>query len=334
MHNYPFEGLISSKQYEEQYIKPAVGSPLPRTKSRVKSEENEYMFLEDLRLRALPYDRGASKGFSLDINSSDEKTLDLVRDAIPALHYRHGRLEESFRDYIQGALPVLATGTLYLEIEYFWDPENEEGRPIAFRLDMLRPEFVTKRYRKYHYLTPDQSEVDDEDNDDEHWSKRPIDQKVLIVVSLPRQLRRELDRTLRVIKATGPELNVLLDFANGVYGENSGFNFSAYQRMSHDIVLRASKSVGWTRRGAYTEDLLDPEKAWRAMQFTRTIVKLRDIATQGLQQAIDQAGSKIGFTAELKLSHVLTEEHLDRLESELEAGTRPIGDMFSPKAHP
>ena len=244
MNRYPFEGLVSSKNHREKHIKPAVGSRLPRTNSRIKFGENEYMFLEDLRLRALPYDRGENKGFNLDINSSDEKTLDLVRDAIPALHYRHGQLEESFRDYIHSALPALAKGTLYLEIEYFWDPENQEGRPVAFRLDMLRSELVTKRFRKYYYSALDQSKVDDDD--DKHWSKRPIDPKVLIVVSLPRQLRRELDRTLRVIKATGPELNVLLDFANGVHGENSGFSFSTYQRMSHDIVLRASKSVGWT----------------------------------------------------------------------------------------
>lgn len=328
MHNYPFEGLISSKQYEEQYIKPMVGSP--RKSSRVRYGENEYLFLEDLRLYALPYDRGSNKGFSLDLDSSDEKVLDLIRNALPALHYRHGRLEDSFRDYLQGALPALALGNLYLEIEYFWDPKDKIGRPTAFRLDMLRSENVIKRYGKYHYLTSEQPEVDK----DRYWSKRTLDRKFLLVISLPKQLQRELNRTLRVIRAAGTELEVFLDFTNGAYGKNSGFNFSTYQRISHDIVLRASKAVGWSRRGAYTENLLDPEKAWRAIQFARTIVKLREIAVQGLQQAINQAGSKIGFSAELKLSDVLTEEHLDRLESDLEAGTRPIGDMLSPRAHP
>ena len=328
MNKYPFEGLIGSEQHRSRYIDPATGSRVPRTGARAKPGENEYMFLEDLRMRALPYGRGSDEGFRLDIHPSDEKVLDLVRDALPALNYRHGRIDESFRDYTQIALPALAQGDLYLEIEYFRDPGDQAGRPVAFRIDLLRSELVAKRYGKYRYLVPSQSEVEE----NKRWSSEPLDPKFLVVVSLPRRLRRELDRTLRVIRAAGQDLSVLLDFTNGVHGNNSGFNFSTYQRRSHDIVLRASKSIGWAGRGTYTEDLLDPEKAWRAIQFARIVVRLREIAMQGLQEAIDRAGVEIGFTAELTLSKVVTLDHLDRLEGDLEAGTRPIGEIFAPKA--
>jgi hypothetical protein len=328
MNKYPFDGLIGSEQHRRRYIDSATGSRVPRTVARAKPEGNEYMFLEDLRMRALPYGRGSDEGFRLDVHPSDEKVLDLVRDALPALRYRHGQIDESFRDYIQSALPALAQGNLYLEIEYFRDPGDQAGRPVAFRIDFLRPELVVKRYGKYRYLVPTQAEVEE----NKRWSSDPLDPRCLVVVSLPRRLRRELDRTLRVIRAAGQDLSVLLDFTNGVHGNNSGFNFSTYQRISHDIVLRASKSTGWAGRGAYTEDLLDPEKAWRAIQFARIVVRLREIAMQGLQDAIDRAGAEIGFTAKLKLSKVVTLDYLDRMERDLEAGTRPIGEIFAPKA--
>lgn len=324
----PFEGLIGSQHHRSRYSDPVTGSRLPRTVARPKPEGKEYMFLEDIRMRALPYGRGSDDGFNIDIHPSNEKIMNLVRAAIPGRNYRHWRLDNSFRDYTQSALPALARGNLYLEIEYFRDPGDQAGRPVAFRIDLLRPELVAKRYGNYRYLVPTQAEIEE----NKRWSSEPLDPKCLVVVSLPKQLRRELDRTLRVIRATDQEFSVLLDFTNGVHGNNSGFNFDAYQRISHDIVLRASKSIGWAGRGTYTEDLLDPEKAWRAIQFARLVVRLRKIAMQGLQDAIDRAGGEIGFSAELKLSKVVTLDHLDRLERDLEDGTRPIGEIFAPKA--
>lgn len=286
------------------------------------------MLLEDLRMRALPYGHGADDGFRLDVRPSNEKVLDLVRDALPALNYRHGRIDESFRDYIQSALWSLAQGNLYLEIEYFRIPRDQADRPVAFRIDFLHPELVAKRYGKYRYLVPTQAEVEG----NKRWSRELLDPNCLIVVSLPRRLRRELDRTLGVIRAADPDLRVMADFTTGSHGNNSGFDISTYQRLSHDIILRASKATGWTGRGLFTEGLLDPEKAWRAIQFARIVVRLREIAIQGLQDAIDRAGVEIGFTAELKLSKVVTLDHLDHLERDLEAGTRPIEEIFVPKA--
>lgn len=328
MNKYPFEGLIGSKQHRSRYIDPANGSRVPRTIARAKPGDNEYMFLEDLRMRALPYGRGLDEGFRLHIDPLDERVLNLVRDALPALHYRQGRIDESFRDYIQSALPALAQGNLYLELEYFRNPGDQVGQPVAFRIDFLRPELVVKRYGKYRYLVPTQAEREDK----KRWSSEPLESNFLVVVSLPRRLRRELDRTLRIIRAADQDLRVMSDFTTGMHGNNSGFDFSTYQRKSHDIVLRASKATGWTGRGSHTEDLLDPEKAWRAIQLARIVVSLREIALQGLQDAIDRAGEEIGFTAELKLSKVVTLGHLDHLEKDLEAGTRPIGEIFVPKA--
>lgn len=328
MNEDPFKGLIGSRQHRHRYVNRATGSPVPRAVKRPEPGGKEYMFLEDLRLHALPYGRGLDDGFNIDVEPSNERALNLVRNALPVRSYRRWRLDESFRDYTQSALWFLAQGDLYLEIEYFWTPDDQAGRPVAFSIDVLHPELVTRRFGKYQYLIPLHAEVEE----NKQWSREPLDSDCLVVVSVPRRLRRELNHALRVIRAADQDLRVMSDFTTGVHGSNSGFSFSSYQRMSHDIALRASKATGWTGRGLLTEGLLDPEKVWRAIQFSRLVVTLREVALQGLQDAIDRAGAEIGFSAELKLSRVLTLGDLDRMESDLAAGTRPIGDMFVPKA--
>lgn len=327
MNENPFENLIGSRPHRHQYIDHSTGSPVPRKIERPRPGGNEHMFLEDLRLRALPFGRGLDDGFNIEIQPSTEEVLNLVRNSLPGRGYRHWRLDESFRDYTQSALEFLAQGDLYLEIEYFQEPDHQTDQPMAFRIDFLHPEMVTKRYGKYRYLVP----TNDRLEENKRWSSEPLDPSCLVVVSLPIRLRRELKRTFRVIRAADQDLRVMSDFTTGRHGNNSDFDFKTYQRISHDIVLRASQGTGWTRRGILAEGLLDPEKVWRAIQFARLVVRLREIATQGLQDAIDRAGMKIGFAAELKLSKVLTLDHLARLETDLEAGSRPIGEMFVPK---
>lgn len=325
---YPFDGLIGSRLHRHRYIDENTGSPVPSTVERPDPSGNENMLLEDLRMGALPYGLSADEGFSIDFHPFNKEVLDLVRDALPALHYRHGRMEESFRDYIQSALWFLTRGNIYLEIEYFRNPEDRADREIAFRVDFLHPELVVKRFGKYYYLIPTQAEVEE----NKRWSRELLDPNCLVVVSLPRGLRRELDRTIRVIRAADPAHRVMKDSITGRHGNNSGFDFITYQRKSHDIILRASRTTGWTGREIFAEGLLDPEKAWRAIQFARLVVRLREIAMQGLQDAINLAGGEIGFSAELKLSKVVTLDHLDRLERDLEDGTRPMGEIFAPKA--
>lgn len=328
MSDNPFEGLVGSRQDRHRIDSRSKNQAAPRTSTSQNLGMNQRMFLEDLHSRALPYGSGVDDGFNIDISSSSKDVLNLINNALPSKGYRHGRLEESFREFVQMALWDLVRGELYLAIEYFRSPEDPSGRPVAFRIELLRREFVTKRWGKYRYL----SQVGAKDDDRQSWSSEPLNPNNLVVASLPRRLKRELHRTLRVMRAADQETRVMTDFTTGEHGKESGFDFGTFQLKSHDIVLRASKAIGWTGRGLLAEGLLDPAKAWRAIQFARLTVRLREIATQGLNDAVSRAGMMIGFDAELRLSKVLTEDHLDGLEKDLEAGTRPIAEMFSPKA--
>ena len=325
MSDYPFEGLVGSREHRRQYVDQVTGSPVPRAVERPRPSGNEYMFLEDLRLHALPYGRGADEGFDIQVHPADAKVLGLIENALPAHGYRHRRLDDCFRDYLGSALWYLAQGDLYLELEYFREPGGE-SRPVAFRVEFLHPELVTKRFGRYRYRIPIATEGDLE----VRWSSESLDRDCLVAMSLPRSLQRDVVRALRVIRASDQDLRVTSEFVTGEHGRDSGFDLSAYQRISHDIVLRATRATGWDGRGLLTEGLLDPAKVWRALQFARLVVKLREVALKGLQEAINRAGEKMGFNAELVLSGVLTLDDLARMENDLQAGTRPIADMFVP----
>lgn len=270
----PFEGLVGTRTHRHRYVDRSTGSPVPQSIERPEPGGNVYMLLEDLRLHALPYGHGTDDGFVVAVEPSSETVSALILHALPVRGYRNWQLEAAFRDYMESALWFLAQGDMYLEIEYFRSAENPNGPPVAFRVDFLFPELVRRRFGKYRYFIP--TGVDEEDG--VGWSSEPLDPECVVVVSLPRRLRRELDRTLQVIRAADQDLRVMSDFTTGRNGSNSGFDFGTYQRLSRDIVLRASRATGWAGRGLFTDGMLDPEKVWRALQFARFGIELRNIA--------------------------------------------------------
>jgi hypothetical protein len=323
----PFEGLEGDRSHRHRFFQGlSEGAPL-RVKERLEPSGKVHMLLEDLRLHALPYGRGSEDGFRLAVEPTNARVEELITAAIPATYYHHNRLSEAVREYVQNALWYLAQGKLYLEIEYFRPAGSPTEAPVAFRLELLRPDFVQNRLGKYRYWSPSA-----ESNEEEvHWAREKLVPEALIVVTLPRRLRHELDRAIRIISAADQDLAVMHEFTIGKYAKNSAFSLNSYQRLSNDIVLRETHAIGWDGRGLFTEGMLDPMKIWRAIQFARLEAKLRDVALQGLQSAIDRAGKTIGFRAALRLSGVLTESDLDRLEADLEAGSRPLAEMFVPK---
>ncbi|PRB04733.1 hypothetical protein CQ047_16240 [Microbacterium sp. MYb72] len=253
----------------------------------------------------------------------------MIINAMPAPLYRHDDLSDAFRDYIEMALTLLSRGNLYLEIEYYRESDELSSRPVAFRLEALSPELVQTKFGKTFYWQP----PSDQNVESEHWTRELLDPARLITVSLPRDLRRTMDRALKIIQIADQDLDVMQRFTLGKQGWGSGFDLQEYQRRSRNIVLRETREIGWPGRGLLTEGLLDPMKAWRAIQFAQLVARMRDIAQDGLQAAIARAGDEIGFEATMSLSGVLTQTDLDRLQNELGSGVIPMAELLNPSFH-
>jgi hypothetical protein len=287
------------------------------------------MLREDLHLFALPYGRGLDEGFTvtLEPGSSDVETL--IVSAIPSHNYGHSDLVGAIRDYVESAIWFLAEGDLFLELTYFRDPNSPDSRPTAFKVDFLFPEMITRRFGRYQHVVPVGDRADAEP---ERWGLEALDPKRLVVGSLPRRARKGLVDATELIRAADGDLDVMSAFTTGRYGRDPGFDLAAYRRDVDDIVMRGTRMIGWTGRGLFAEGLLDPMKAWRAIQFARFVSVVRDAALAGLQSAIDLAGKEIGFEAQLVLGRVLTDADLDSYEEDLRDGTRSMTELFSPKS--
>lgn len=320
----PFDGLIGA--YADRPTMDTF-SAWEDTRVRRKSDPgmNVRMLMDDIGVQALPYGPGASRGFSVSTGEDDEAVSALIRNAIPAHGYHSGHGWDGLRDYVQSALHHLLEGHLFIEIEYFRPSDTPEARPVAFRIEVLQPELIRRRFGRYALLVPERSTSTEEPR----WSAVPIRAEMLVVARLPRALRRDLKRTLELLRMADNDLDVMSDFTMGRHGRDTGFDFAEYQRRTRDIVLKGTHRIGWTGRGVLTNDLLDPERAWRAIQFTRFVVELRDIALSALQEAVDRAGAEIGFTAQLVVSGVQPPD-LDRLEVALTEGTLPMSELLYP----
>lgn len=330
MRDDPFEALVEITPHRSRHRSQVDGFPVPGRAPRQSPIGKEYMLHQDLDLYVLPYGRGTAEGFRLDLVPPAAEIRSLVTAALPGRGYRRTLLSEAFRDYVQSASQLLLEGDLFLEISYYGDPRSTSDRPSAFSLEFLFPEMMSRRFERVRYLTP----VGAQDEEPVAWSFETLDKERLVVGSLPRKTRRALQKTLKLIRAADGDLDVMSAFTTGRYGANSGFDLNMYQRKVNDTVLIGSRRIGWTGRGLFTDGLLDPMKAWRAIQFARFVTDVRDVAVSTLQAAVDRAGATIGFKAELVLVGGLTQDDLAGYERDLQAGTRAMSTLLSPLLRP
>lgn len=325
MYDDPFETLIGDRSQRSR----GNVHPLPSKPRRIAEPDptgKEYMLADDMRSHALPYGRGLDDGFKLTLTSEDPRAAEIITNALPAPFYRTNNLSDAFRGYVELAITQLLRGNLYLMIEYFRAANEPASRPIAFSLDVLPSELIETKFGKTFYW----QQTPASERESPRWARELLDPSRIVSVALPGRLRRDLDKARRIIRIADQDLDVMHRFTIGEDRRNSGFNLSEYQRRSNDIVLRETSAIGWSGRGLFTEDLLDPMKAWRAIQFARFEMNLLATAQRGLQTAITRAGGQIGFEASISLSGVLTQAELDQLETELQDGRRPMTELLNP----
>lgn len=320
----PFENLVRAPR--RRVTRRRVATSVQRAEDRPYPGPSEHMLLQDLRTYSLPYGRGSSDGFDVIIEPAEPELTQLIHDALPSTSYRHWRIADSIRDFVDSALWRLIDGDLDLEVQYYHALDNPDGEPVAFGIKILDAERIVRHRGRYCYIVSDGDRFDGP----RPWGAEELDPRCLVNASLPRALRRDLERALNLIRMSDRDITIASSFVMGNHGNNSGFDFAAHRRMSNDIVLKGTSTVGWAGRGLLTEGLLDPEKAWRAISFGRFAARMRDVAMGALNESISRAGARLDFAASLTLSRVPTGADFDQMERDLQAGRRPISQLLVP----
>ena len=322
-----FENLSTPRSSRAIPIDPNTGVRITGRMLRRDRSMYEYWFLEDVA-QSLPYGRGLDKGFHLKLTPENPAIEELVISALPAQSYGRDRLAEAFRGFLQSATFDLVRGKLYLEIEYFPADPIKEGEPATFKIHILPSDSIVQRRGKLSQAVAVETEANGAAG---HWSQDPLDHECLVIVQLPAPLARDARRAIALLREISSQASVATDFVTGEHGQESGFDFKAHGELLNNLVLNTTRAIGWTGRGTFLEGMLDPERAWRAIQFARFQVAVRDTVLAGLQDVVDKAGATMGFEAKLTLSGVLTSMDLEHLEADLEHGRRPILDLMHPE---
>lgn len=280
----------------------------------------EYMLLQDLG-QSLPYGRGLDKGFQLQCLSEGSDVEELIVRAIPSPYSGANSLTQSFRHFLQIVTFDLVWHRLYLEIEYFYSDKSEAGRPSAFKIHVLPYGSISNHFgRHYRHYTDEFG----------RRSSSLLSRKNLLIVRLPSKISRKVRKAISVLRHANSLGSVASSLLTGRDGAAHGFDANAYNQLHNDLVLKETREIGWAGRDTFLDGMLDPDKAWRAIQFARFQVIVRNTALSALHEVVNRASREIGFIASMQLSGVMTEEILSRMETDLQDGTRPIIDLIHP----
>lgn len=317
----PFDGLISSLEPRYRCLDNLFEHDQHSSRPKLGLYGN--MFIEDLSMRAFPYTADSENDFHVRIRTEEEQIRQHVTNAIPRIYMPGGDLNQAIRRYAQDSVRLLAREPLFLEIEYFYPSRDDSEAPVAFRINWPYPGQIVRTFGGYIYTLPM------EDSSSTYYREK-LSQESVTAITLPRGVRRCLRRALRSLATLDSHHNVISDFTSGKFGQNTGFSVGEYKTQFDSTALRTLKFTGWTARGLFSEPLLQPAAAWRALQFSRLAMMLRDHSMRGLQEAVEKAGKKMGFTAYIEITGQLTQFHLDQMEIDLQRGVRPLGEFFMP----
>jgi hypothetical protein len=275
------------------------------------------MFAEDVR-RLLPYDRGVRDGFTARIEPEDPVVQKAVRLSLPTQYYPAHTLNDGLRSATESIGYGLVTGPVHIEIAAPQD--DDEG--ASFLLHVVPPGTVGKtkagpvQYVPQSYSPHVHRGV--------HFIA--LNAATLVTVDLPPSDRRMLRAALQALQAIDLQQGVPVEMITRAGGA-PGFSVEEHRRLVSAYARAETRSTGWDGRSLFTESMLEPYLVWRRLQFARFQIVVRNAALDGLQRAVDLAGSILGFVATITVSDVLTPDAIELAERELQSGSRPLIEL-------
>jgi hypothetical protein len=267
----------------------------------------------------LPYDRGGEPTFTVDLKVDDAAVRDLVIDSLPTLYPAHS-LREGVRDFSNDCAQLLLYGPVAIEIEHFSHTDGTLARNFAlhflpagtvrFRrrapIQLVPKSLSSAKYRGFRYVD--------------------LDPSLLVVIDLDPTARATLRKALRVFRLADEQHFLAVDLLTGGDKRFRGFDPQEHRRRLQKIVLSETRQLGWAE--SLDGEVLDPYKVWRHLQFLRFQIGVRRTILSGLQEAIQKAGLRSGFSAELLVDGLVEYEAVDAAANNLVAGTSSIASLL------
>lgn len=322
------DDLTSTRRSKSYYVLPEEEPALYARLHDDRGGEGYYgsMFHQDAS-HVLPFGRGLDDGFSVRISGADvPEVRRLIAEALPT-QYPQVNLVEAIDQFFENvAARMIGYPPATFEIDYLFEGETEGQRPVAFRIEPLDPGCID-RYRgnPIQYVPRDMGTATRRSG----LSFVKLDPALLVTFELPKQRAREVSGVVRVLSRASELQSAEFKMTQESMVRPTDYDPSAHNRVTGELLLEATRSVGWTMRDLYKDDVLDPYAVWRRLQFKRFRIELRDCILSTLNDTLVTVGERLGFEAQLSIEGVATASSVDEAEADLTAGARSIQELLT-----
>jgi hypothetical protein len=284
----------------------------------------QQMFLDDVS-RMLPWRRGFDDGFTATVTADDhDRAATLIREALPSRYGSARTLEDGVRGLTEEATQSLLLGPTTYEIDYLHQRADPNKVPVAFRLELINPKTLDELDGQPIQYVPTRPGRPTAPNG---LSYVTLDPTRLVIIQLAPNLASTIGRVLTIFAAADarrmPPMTMLTD------GHRSGFNLAEHTSQTNLTLLTATRDIGWTGRGLYSKDVLEPHAIWRHLRFLKFQITVRDAILAGLDEAIARAGHVLGFSATIAYSGLTDDYEITEAEADLRTGGRPFKELFA-----
>jgi hypothetical protein len=154
-----------------------------------------------------------------------------------------------------------------------------------------------------------------------------LDPSTLVTMKLESELAAAVREALRLLAvADAQQMAPLTLLTEGPAG---GFDLSEHSTETNMVLLRATRDLGWTGRGLYSKDVLDPYAVWRHLRFVAFQITIRDTIFTALEDAVARAGRVLGFAATITYTGLRNHQDVTDAQSDLLSGRRPLKDLYA-----
>jgi hypothetical protein len=271
----------------------------------------------------LPYGDGFG---ATVVGANSDATSELVRFAL-AGDYDRDSLEGAIRTFFtQTAQCQVSPEPPTYEVDYLVEPGSPESGPVAFKLELLQPGSFDRLHGRDVQYVPRSLATTTTSAGLGYVELKP---GRVFTFQLPSTTEKELGRTIRFLGATDLQQANDLTVLTRQVGIQTEYDFSAHRRTVDDLLLKATRPMGWTARAPHRADMLDPYAVWRQLRFKRFKAELRDTILEQLNAVLAIVGADMGFEGTIRLDGVFTISDLDAAEADLRDGRRTLTELVN-----
>ncbi|MEY2569026.1 MAG: hypothetical protein QOE35_3555 [Actinomycetota bacterium] len=322
------DGLVSTRKSRWYYVD---GIDDVRLQAQLRSGPTgdgyyEHMLIEDSS-HVLPFGRGLDEGFRAEVTGTDSTRAEiLICDSLPT-QFDRTHLADAVREFMQHtAQLIVGYESAIYEIDYLVDPADPKAPPVAFRFEPLQVGSVDRvRRRIVQYVPASMAEKVRRNG----LGYVELERDRVVRFDLPKDIESDVRRSVRFLASASEQHRAEFALVEQSMRQRTDYDASEHHRMSGELLLEATRPIGWNARGLYRDHVLDPYSVWRQLQFKRFKIRLRDSILARLNEALIAVGGHLGFEAQVELLDVPTHADVDAAEADLRDGRRPLTDLIA-----